>query len=139
MNDLLQKDHVAPDSANQYINLRLISCIKCITLRYLHTLGITHSGNVVPTVELTSGGMCPVCVWPVVISCLAWGMEPIWKLSGPPAPGRMITGRATLPVSTLSTLLNCCCSTVDLKAVHTRTLAMMYFLAVMGFKYTNPV
>ena len=41
-------------------------------------------------------------------------MEPIWKLSGPPAPERMMAGRATEPVSTFTTLLNCCCSTVDL-------------------------
>ena len=42
-------------------------------------------------------------------------MEPIWKLSGPPAPERMMAGRATEPVSTFTTLLNCCCSTVDLR------------------------
>lgn len=42
-------------------------------------------------------------------------MEPIWKLSGPPAPERMMAGRATEPVSTFPTLLHCCCSTVDLR------------------------
>lgn len=63
----------------------------------------------------TSGGMCPRCICPLVMCCLAWGMEPIWKLSGPPAPERMMAGRATEPVSTLPTLLNCCCSTVDLE------------------------
>ena len=59
--------------------------------------------------------MCPRCICPLVMCCLAWGMEPIWKLSGPPAPERMMAGRATEPVSTLPTLLNCCCSTVDLE------------------------
>ncbi len=39
----------------------------------------------------------------------------IWKLSGPPAPERMMAGRATEPVSTFPTLLNCCWRTVDLE------------------------
>lgn len=62
----------------------------------------------------TRGGMCPLCICPLVMCCLAWGMDPIWKLSGPPAPDRMMAGRATEPVSTFPTLLNCCCSKVDL-------------------------
>lgn len=68
---------------------------------------------------VTSGGICPRCICPLVICCLAWGMEPIWKLSGPPAPERMMAGRATEPVSTFPTLLTCCCSTVDLKCLWT--------------------
>lgn len=66
-------------------------------------------------VYLTRGGMCPLCICPLVVCCLAWGMEPIWKLSGPPAPERMMAGRATEPVSTFPTLLNCCWRTVDLR------------------------
>ncbi len=64
---------------------------------------------------LTRGGMCPLCICPLVMCCLACGMEPIWKLSGPPAPERMMAGRATEPVSTFPTLLNCCWRTVDLE------------------------
>lgn len=64
---------------------------------------------------LTRGGMCPLCICPLVMCCLAWGMEPIWKLSGPPAPERMMAGRATEPVSTFPIRLNCCCRSVDLK------------------------
>lgn len=64
--------------------------------------------------SLTRGGMCPRCIWPLVTCCWAWGMVPTWKFSGPPAPGRMMAGRATEPCSTLFTWLNCCCSTVDL-------------------------
>ncbi|TNN53121.1 hypothetical protein EYF80_036703 [Liparis tanakae] len=65
--------------------------------------------------SVTRGGMCPRCICPLVMCCLACGMEPIWKLSGPPAPERMMAGSATEPVSTRPTLLNCCCSTVDLQ------------------------
>lgn len=64
----------------------------------------------------TRGGMCPLCICPLVMCCLAWGMEPIWKLSGPPAPERMMAGRATEPVSTFPIRLNCCCRRVDLKS-----------------------
>lgn len=39
---------------------------------------------------------------------------PTWKFSGPPAPVRMMAGRATEPSSALPTRLNCCCKTVDL-------------------------
>lgn len=42
---------------------------------------------------------------------------PTWKFSGPPAPVRMMAGRATEPSSALPTRLNCCCTTVDLKRV----------------------
>lgn len=40
---------------------------------------------------------------------------PTWKFSGPPAPVRMMAGRATEPSSALPARLNCCCKTVDLK------------------------
>lgn len=40
---------------------------------------------------------------------------PTWKFSGPPAPVRMMAGRATEPSSALPARLNCCCTTVDLK------------------------
>lgn len=40
---------------------------------------------------------------------------PTWKFSGPPAPVRMMAGKATEPSSALPTRLNCCCRTVDLK------------------------
>lgn len=78
----------------------------------------------------TSGGMCPRCICPLVMCCLAWGMEPIWKLSGPPAPERMMAGRATEPVSTFPTLLNCCCSTVDLKCCYIKKEKEDYWKAV---------
>ncbi len=65
--------------------------------------------------SLTRGAMCPLCICPLVMCCLACGMEPIWKLSGPPAPERMMAGRATEPVSTFPFLLNCCWRTVDLE------------------------
>lgn len=48
---------------------------------------------------------------------MAWGMEPIWKLSGPTPPDRMMAGKATEPVSTVLTLLDCCWRKVDLAAV----------------------
>lgn len=72
----------------------------------------------------TRGGMWPLCICPLVMCCLAWGMEPIWKLSGPPAPERMMAGRATEPVSTFPILLNCCCSTVDLEPQHKHTFGL---------------
>lgn len=77
--------------------------------QFLHYLYLNRS-----YASITKGGMCPLCICPLVMCCLAWGMEPIWKLSGPPAPERMIAGNATEPVSTFPTLLNCCCKTVDL-------------------------
>lgn len=64
---------------------------------------------------LTSGGMCPLCICPVVICCWAEGIVPILKVSGPPIdPDRIIPGRATEPCSTRPTRLNCCCKIVDL-------------------------
>lgn len=65
--------------------------------------------------HLTSGGMCPLCICPIVICCCGAGMVPMLKLSGPPMePERMMPGRATDPCSTLPTRLNCCCRIVDL-------------------------
>lgn len=57
---------------------------------------------------LTKGGMCPRCIWPLVICCWAGGMLPTWKFSGPEAPERMMAGRATEPCSTFPTRLYCC-------------------------------
>lgn len=66
--------------------------------------------------SLTSGGMCPLCICPVVICCCAVGIVPILKVSGPPMdPDRIIPGSATEPCSTRPTRLNCCCKIVDLK------------------------
>lgn len=65
---------------------------------------------------LTRGGICPLCICPVVICCWAEGIVPILKVSGPPMdPDRIIPGSATEPCSTRPTRLNCCCKMVDLK------------------------
>lgn len=72
--------------------------------------------NLLATLEApTRGGMCPRCIWPLVICNWAWGIVPTWKFSGPPAPVRMMAGSATEPSSALPTRLNCCCRTVDLE------------------------
>lgn len=65
--------------------------------------------------HLTSGGMCPLCICPIVICCWGAGMVPMLIASGPPTePERMMPGSATDPCSTLPTRLNCCCKIVDL-------------------------
>lgn len=71
----------------------------------------TQEGTCVPRQRwgiLTRGGMCPRCIWPLVICCWAGGMLPTWKFSGPEAPERMMAGRATEPCSTFPTRLYCC-------------------------------
>ncbi|TNN57047.1 hypothetical protein EYF80_032768 [Liparis tanakae] len=71
---------------------------------------------------LTSGGMCPLCICPVVICCWAEGIVPTLKVSGPPIdPDRIIPGSATEPCSTRPTRLNCCCKIVDLIGKHETT------------------
>lgn len=64
---------------------------------------------------LTSGGMCPRCIWPIVICCWADGMVPMLSDSVPMEPERITPGRATEPCSTRPTRLNCCWRMVDLQ------------------------
>lgn len=63
---------------------------------------------------LTSGGMWPRCIWPMVICCWADGMVPTLRDSVPMEPDRITPGSATEPCSTRPTRLNCCCRMVDL-------------------------
>ena len=65
-------------------------------------------------VRPTSGGMCPRCIWPMVICCWAEGMVPVLRDSAPTEPERITPGRATEPCSTRPTRLNCCWRMVDL-------------------------
>lgn len=75
----------------------------------------------------TSGGMCPLCICPVVICCWAEGIVPTLKVSGPPMdPDRIIPGSATEPCSTRPTRLNCCCKIVDL--IQEKKNCMMNFI-----------
>lgn len=76
--------------------------------------------------HLTSGGMCPLCIWPIMICCCGAGMVPMLKVSGPPTePERMMPGSATDPCSTLPTRLNCCCRIVDLHTCKHQTHAFL--------------
>lgn len=88
-----------------------------IMSKYGDTWGIGHHVCLqVKMLLLTSGGMCPLCICPVVICCWAEGILPTLKVSGPPIdPDRIIPGSATEPCSTRPTRLNCCCKIVDLK------------------------
>lgn len=65
---------------------------------------------------LTSGGMCPRCIWPIVICCWGDGMVPMLRHSVPMEPERITPGSATEPCSARPTRLNCCWRIVDLRA-----------------------
>lgn len=91
-----------PALSNMYNMLFLTTCntvsFKCKTRRFL-----------------TSGGICPLCIWPIVTCCWGEGMMPMLKVSGPLDPERITAGSATEPCSTFPVRLNCCCKMVDLK------------------------
>lgn len=106
---------VEPDSDDAHMVQEKGLCTRLTIWQSNHTLQRGAATVVIQCEHLTSGGMCPLCIWPIVTCCCGAGMLPMLKLSGPPTePERMIPGSATDPCSTLPTRLNCCCRMVDL-------------------------
>lgn len=98
----------------------LVNVCSSITTTASYTCGFNREENF--TGIITSGGMCPRCIWPIVICCWGDGMVPMLSDSVPTEPERITPGSATEPCSTRPIRLNCCWRMVDLQIWWCKTL-----------------
>lgn len=91
----------------------LVNVCSSIATTTSYTCGFNREENF--TGIITSGGMCPRCIWPIVICCWGDGMVPMLSDSAPIEPERITPGSATEPCSTRPIRLNCCWRMVDLQ------------------------